>query len=692
MKGIITPIVIFSLLTLSGCNLTDEEKEKLDNAAIDLEKLADQIIITSPANDSVVDQSIVIVRADIPKDALAQEVALFVDGIEIARDTDGAPWEIPWPAYYSADNNKHTLLLKTITSSGTEIRNNEQFQLTVSAAANQALAFSAGINGMQIQDRNELEVSFTPFPTATSYEVENGDQIVETTSSSATLENLKVGVQTVRYRAIFDYSSTTTLKGPWSTPVQIEVLPPLLPAIHEPLVEKREAGYDITFAWDVVTEGDRYAIVIGNSVESLEEVGTVSEGSYTLFGVELGEYQWQLKRNTALGQVSASDIKQLNVGVFKTQLGGSRHDRASQIINSKSGGYIVRAKTSSYEVTSTLQGDSDDWIIRLDEQGNVIKQYIENKGGGGRYRSMLEASDGSIYLVGQDWDSRKALIIKLDANLEPVWDSEILYRPVNISERYDFIAITEWNNKLYVSAVEWGRDGDTTFWDKAHLHAVNMDTGLVSPSITLPSISGVKIDSIKVIIPKADGGLALVGTGELDPRPEYSMDGAFIITLDSSLNEVSNWENVGDYQHMNVGSAIELSAGRIALIGQSDMAGVAISSVNSDGGVHRYYGSSFDEDLYYGVQSNLVKLKDGTLLSFIRKNEGGAIGYRNLLKGFNENLIPVTAKYLDDITGSVTPYGMVANKDDSITLLYGQGQSGYNNYDIVIRRIAPVSN
>jgi hypothetical protein len=690
VKGIITPIAIFSLLTLSGCNLTDEEKEKLDNAAIDLEKLADQIIITSPAKDSVIDQSIVTVRADIPADALAQEVALYVDGIEIARDTDGAPWEIQWPAYYSADDNKHTLLLKTITSSGAEVRNNEQFQLTVSATANQALSFSAGLNGTQIQDQNELEVSFTPFPTATRYEVANGDQIVETTSSSAILENLNVGVQTVRYRAIFDYSSTTTLIGPWSASAQIEVLPPKIPAIHEAIIEKKETGYDITFAWDVVTGGDSYAIFIGNSAESLEEVGTASEGSYTLLGVELGEYQWQLKRNTALGQVTASDIKQLNVGVFKTQLGGSRHDRASQIINSKSGGYIVRANTSSYEVTSTLQGDSDAWIIRLDEQGNVTNQYIENKGGRDRYRSMVEASDGSIYLVGQDWDSSKALIIKLDANLEPVWESEVLYRPEGVSERYDFIAVAEWNNKVYVSAVEWGRDGNTTFLDKAHLHEVNMDTGGVSPSITLPSISGVKIDSIKTIIPKADGNLALVGLGESDT--DLYSSGVVVITLNSDIGEVSTWDNIGDYQHMNVGSAIELSTGLVAFIGQNDMGGVAISSVNANGNEYRYYSSNYSDDLYYGVTTNLVQMVNGTLLSFISKYEGGAIGYKYLLKGFNENLIPVTTKYLDDITGSVTPYGMVADTDDSITLLYGQGQSGYNNYDIVIRRIAPISN
>jgi len=110
VKGRITPLVLIPLLALSGCNLTEDDKKNLENAAADLERLADQIIITSPAKDSVVSDSIVIVRADIPIDAEAKEVALYVDGIEIARDTDGAPWEIQWPAYYVADGNKHSVV------------------------------------------------------------------------------------------------------------------------------------------------------------------------------------------------------------------------------------------------------------------------------------------------------------------------------------------------------------------------------------------------------------------------------------------------------------------------------------------------------------------------------------------------------------------------------------------------------
>ncbi|MEH6347724.1 MAG: hypothetical protein V7785_21695 [Bermanella sp.] len=43
MKGLFTPtlLMLMAALSLSGCELTLEDKEKLDNAAADLQQLAD---------------------------------------------------------------------------------------------------------------------------------------------------------------------------------------------------------------------------------------------------------------------------------------------------------------------------------------------------------------------------------------------------------------------------------------------------------------------------------------------------------------------------------------------------------------------------------------------------------------------------------------------------------------------------
>lgn len=676
MKGLITPLALIALMALSGCELTEEEKEQLDRAAVDLEQLADQIIITYPAKNSEIDQSIVTVRADIPTNAQATEVALYLDGIEIAKDTDGAPWEIQWPAYYSADGKPHTLLLKTITGSGNEVRNNESFQLTVSTDANQALAFSEGVEGAKLQDQNQLEVSFSEFPGATRYQVTDGTQIFEAASTTATLTDLDVGSYGLKYRAIFDYSDSTTLTGPWSEPALVELLAPKLPVIHDPVVAKKDDGYEVTFSWDQVSEGDSYSLLLGEKDSVLTEAGLKS-GNTILHGpLALGEYQWQLQRTNVLGQTSHSEKADLGVGVFTTQLGGSGNDSASQIIKSQSGGYLVRAVTSSYEVAGNLLGTYDDWIIRLDDGGEIVGQYVENKSGYARFTNMIEASDGSIYLVGRDWESSKAIIVKLDSNLNPVWENEVIYRPSNVSERYDFEAAVEWNGKLYVSATG------------GYLHEVDMVSGSVSSAISLPEISGVKLFSIKAMLTKKDGTLAVIGYGEADPKPEFILkQGAIVITLDSELNAISTWNNVGDYLHMNIADGIELGSNRTAVIGQAETGGVAISSINSDGSMHRNYYSSYSDEIHYGA-SNLEKTSDGDLLVFIQQYISGS--YSLLLKSFNENLTPSVTKQLN-ISGNVSARGVTVNDDDSITLMYVHKQNFNDDWDVVIQRIPPIN-
>ncbi len=229
MKGLLTPALLVSALALSGCELTDEEKEKLDNAAVDLQQLADQIIITYPAKDSEISNSMITVRADIPASAQAQEVRLLVDGIEIAKDSDGAPWEIQWPAYYFADGGKHTLLLKTITGEGNEVRNNEQFQVTVKEEANEALSFEEGINSSTIQDQDSLHISFVAFEGAISYEILIDGELITTDTAELELNNLNVGTHTVQYRALHDGIENT----PFSDEITFEVLPATLPTINE---------------------------------------------------------------------------------------------------------------------------------------------------------------------------------------------------------------------------------------------------------------------------------------------------------------------------------------------------------------------------------------------------------------------------------------------------------------------------
>jgi len=674
-----------SVLALGGC-ITEEEKEKLEQAGQDLAKLANQIIVTYPAADSEVSDAVVIVKADIPSEVQAQSVILLVDGIEVGKDDNGEPWEISWPAYYWGDNNKHSLLLKATNQDGVEIRN-QAMSVSVSSSVASSLTITSDQGSFNYISGEEAILSLAPVTQAKAYEVLVNDQEVQTQDPEVALTGLDVGTNIVSYRAILDNPSSDVFVGPYSRTVAIEVEKPLSPTINDADITSTESGYEVTLSWENVEGASEYQVLWQNADGATSEL-TTSDTAYVLTNVELGSYQWSVRQKNTVGHWSDyAEEQTIDVGVFRTQLGGSRDDRARQIITSRAGGYLIRAYTASYEITDTLQGSADDWIVRLDENGNVVDQYIENKSGRDRYRDMIEAVDGSIYLVGQDWETEKALIVKLDANLEPVWEIEVRYRPDTTTERYDFIAVTEWNSKLYVSAVEWASDGGSSWY----LHEIDPATGSVSDAISLPETTGTALESIKVLIPQNDQ-LVLIGMAKPTDGATDNIFrvGAYVLRLSTSFQLVSLWDNTDTYKHIDVGNAIALASGRIEVIGIADPADMSIASVNLDGTGHRSYISDYREDIQYSGTTNLSQLQNGSVIGFFNKFDSN-LGNRLLLQSFSENLTLVDTVYLDDLTGYVTEYGMVANPDDSITLLYGQGQNGYNNYDVIIQRIAPIN-
>ena len=226
MKNWILFIVPTISILISGCNFTEEEKEKLNDAQIDLEQLADQIIITYPANGADVRDGVIPIRADIPENAKAQVVELFVDGILVGKDEDGAPWEIEFPAYFWADDQPHTLLLKTTTGGGNEVRNNQQYSINISSEASSVLGFSEESKNLFIEEDAEIDIEVNKLQHASRYEFQLvGSEWSETFSEAdpISLQNLPFGTWQMRYRAINDSLSNNSLSGPWSELTSIAV-------------------------------------------------------------------------------------------------------------------------------------------------------------------------------------------------------------------------------------------------------------------------------------------------------------------------------------------------------------------------------------------------------------------------------------------------------------------------------------
>ncbi len=679
-------------LAISGCQLTEEEKEKLNDAQVDLEQLADQIIITYPANNSIVSDSIVTVRADIPEAAEAQEVTLFVDGVEVAKDTDGAPWEISWPSYYWADGGAHTLLLKTITGGGNEVRNNQQFQVNVGISANNLLKFEAGTDGVVLKDENSFLVEFDEFPRATIYEVQysndNAVNLVETPSLEVELTNLEVGEYELSYRAIMEHSGLTTLEGPWSNPVTIEVSPPDLPSLNSSELSASDEGYDLLVSWEDLGEGNTYKVLLENVTDSGASTtyDEISNSELLITGLNIGEYRWSLIRTNPLGHESLpSNAESIEVGIFTKHFGGTRDDRSKQIVHSRDGGYIVLGYTKSYEISETVDSQGDDWIFKINSQGNIVWQHVFNASGRDRFNDIIELEDGSIVVVGQDWGSNEAVALKLDGNGASLW--EVTYRPDSISERYDFLDIVEFNNSLYVASAEWGAGScnGCTRRTNYYLHTISLSDGTVSDPLDIPSIAGITINSVSELVQTSSGNLLISGYAmpEGSNSDDYWAGGAYLQVLSTDLDQITVWNNVGSYMHGNAGDVIELSNGNFAVIGQGQDGGEPnISVIYSNGSEFRNYVGEYGKE-HYGSQS-IVAGSNGEIYGLFIDQDVYSYPYPLTFLKLNSNATLESQSYLLGYKDYVSSSGLVRNDDDTFTLLFSEGQSGYSNYDIVV--------
>ncbi len=779
MKALSSLSILAAAIFLSGC-ISEDEKEQIEQAGVDLNKLANQIIVTAPAAGATVNTADVIVRADIPSDVEAQSVTLLVDGVEVGKDDDGAPWEISWPAYYWGDGNKHSLLLKTVSESGVELRN-QATAVTVSTGVNKELKLNSGVASTQYVFGKQTTLTFAAVTNAKHYEINVAGNVIQSDKPEITLDSLTVGSHEVKYRAVLDNASQQTFMGPYSTVTNVQVQAPysadqlaITPAkgsliikdansielqlaavdnaasyeievdgvvsalqtntttltdltvgshavryrvlfsdenagdytgaFSSPVsvtIERPDAptelqasaayvddGYQLTLSWTATDNTQSYEVELTDP-EGRPTTHTSETNQLELSDMVLGEYKWKVRRINTVRQTSDYSTQEpVNVGVFRTQLGGSGHDRARQIIKSQSGGYLVRAVTSSREISPDLQGASDDWVIRLDEQGNVVQQYVESKPGRDRFRDMFEAKDGSIYLVGQDWSSQQALIIKLDRDLKPVWENEVLYRPDSISERYDFNSVTEWNGKILVGAIEWARDGASIYWDQAHLHEIASETGVVSRGIELPGFSGVKMKAITKMIPLSENSLSLFGSAEQAPKlTPYVEDGAFILNVDRDMKEISKSENVGEYKQHGVGDVAVLPSGDVAVIGQSGPIGFTLSTFDTNALVRREVQEGL-EVFYY--RRGLSSLSDGSVIVFLKNQDSSVSDESLLIHVYDGNLGLHIQHYLISEQEQSNPRDLKVNDDDSVTVLFEQERADNNNFDVVIRRIPPI--
>lgn len=148
----------------------------------------------------------------------------------------------------------------------------------------------------------------------------------------------------------------------------------------ELLWQNSYGGSGIEISYDIVTAGDKGYVVVGNT---FSDDGDISKNH--------GESDiWMIK------------IDDDGTLVWERNFGGGAFDAAQSVALSSDGGFIIsgNSKSSGVDVTANA-GENDMWLIKTDNNGQMVWQKAFGGDGLDYGYDALETEDGSIVMVGE---------------------------------------------------------------------------------------------------------------------------------------------------------------------------------------------------------------------------------------------------------------------------------------------------
>jgi len=146
--------------------------------------------------------------------------------------------------------------------------------------------------------------------------------------------------------------------------------------------------------------------------------------------------------------------------VWEKNYGGSQHDRANSIQQTTDGGYIVAGESwSSDGDVGGNNGRYDYWVIKLDEQGNLVWEKNYGRENNDKALSIKQTTDGGYICTGtsnQYYGGHNFWIIKLDE----VGNLEVDQRYGGSSSDYSYSIIETTSGDYVVAGSTTSNDGD----------------------------------------------------------------------------------------------------------------------------------------------------------------------------------------------------------------------------------------
>jgi hypothetical protein len=308
LKKALSFAAIISLLT--GCQITEEEKEKLEQAGENLEKIASAPFIAYPAeNDKVVTSGEVRLLIDDSVDY--KSMALIVDGIEIAVDEE-APYEFQWDPYYWSENEKATLIIRAITA-GDNLLRSEVRTVEIGENVHNLVKITNPINGQILQNVNSTDISWTARAGAESYDVRINGVTFNTEQTTASIDLPAIGDYSMEVRAIDSQGH----KGKWSDESRISLAILSAPEVTSPFDGQVLQNVNTTdISWNARDGAASYDVQINGEMFNTDQttasidLPTIGNYSISVRAIDSQGYegQWSDERRISLTIPSAPII------------------------------------------------------------------------------------------------------------------------------------------------------------------------------------------------------------------------------------------------------------------------------------------------------------------------------------------------------------------------------------------------
>jgi glycine cleavage system H lipoate-binding protein len=337
------------------------------------------------------------------------------------------------------------------------------------------------------------------------------------------------------------------------------------------------------YQWQLSLGGDKY--------EQAYAVAPLSDGGYLTVGVTnskgAGSNDIWVIKNAANGATQWEKV-----------LGGVEWDIAKSVIEVKS---PVSSESNANPVlvfgstSSTDNGDSDFWLLKLDRQGQLLWQKKYGDSAEEKGQVVLNSADGGYILLGTVADFstglNDVLVIKTDSQGEVLWqktygndgsnqvttaqltpEGDILFGGQNAVGQYDF-----WLNKIDSEGnIIWQTTAGTDSSDTATDLVINTDGSIVMVGYNISNGTGLRIlmavkfdaqgqelwqkeyralynqwSQANAIVASPDGGYVIAGktktARQYDDKPHFE---PWLIALDENGEKL--WDTIhqqsGDHQ------------------------------------------------------------------------------------------------------------------------------------------------